>query len=86
VALAFDVRADVRESTIQTHMQRVVDSDAIHGCAGQPVDLLHLRFGAGIAVVAGALLFIYSQFVVRKRSYRARCHRYLCRGMIMDNH
>ena len=26
-----------------------------------------MRFGAGVAVVLGALLFIYSQLVVRKR-------------------
>ncbi len=51
--------------TIQTHMQRVV-GDSYMDVQDQLGLFYLMRFGAGIAVVLGALLFIYSQLVVRK--------------------
>jgi nitric oxide reductase subunit B len=51
--------------TIQTHMQRIV-GDYYMDVQDQ-LDLFYLmRFGAGIAVVLGAILFIYAQVVVRR--------------------
>jgi len=52
--------------TIQTHLQRVL------GQAFMPVQddlaiFYVMRFGSGVAVVLGALLFIYSQIVIRER-------------------
>ena len=52
--------------TIQTHMQRVVGDYFMDVQDALSVFYL-MRFGAGLAVVIGALLFIYSMLVVRKR-------------------
>ena len=52
--------------TIQTHMQRVV-GDYYMDVQDSLSIFYMMRFGAGIAVVAGASLFIYSQLVIRKR-------------------
>ncbi|MCT8160160.1 cbb3-type cytochrome c oxidase subunit I [Pseudoruegeria sp. SHC-113] len=50
--------------TIQTHMQRVVGDYYMD--VQDALDVFYLmRFGAGLAVVIGALLFIYSLAVVR---------------------
>ena len=51
--------------TIQTHMQRIV-GDYYMDVQDQLGLFYFMRFGAGIAVVLGALLFIYSQLVVRR--------------------
>jgi nitric oxide reductase subunit B len=51
--------------TIQTHMQRVV-GDYCMAVQDQLALFYMMRFGAGIAVVLGVILFIYSQFVVRR--------------------
>ncbi len=51
--------------TIQTHMQRVVGDYYMD--VQESLSIFYLmRFGAGAAVVIGALLFIYSILVVRK--------------------
>ena len=51
--------------TIQTHMQRVVGDYYME--VQESLSIFYLmRFGAGVAVVLGALLFIYSQLVIRK--------------------
>ncbi len=52
--------------TIQTHMQRVLGEYFMDVQEGLSLFFL-MRFGAGICVVIGALLFIYSMLVVRKR-------------------
>jgi nitric oxide reductase subunit B len=52
--------------TIQTHMQRVV-GDYYMDVQDSLTIFYIMRFGAGAAVVVGALLFIYSMLVVRKR-------------------
>ena len=52
--------------TIQTHMQRVVGDYYMDVQDALSVFYL-MRFGAGAAVVLGALLFIYSMLVVRKQ-------------------
>jgi len=52
--------------TIQTHMQRVLGENFMSVQDGLTVFYI-MRFGAGVAVVLGALLFIYSQLVVRRR-------------------
>lgn len=51
--------------TIQTHMQRVVGDYYMDVQDSLSVFYL-MRFGAGAAVVIGALLFIYSKLVVRR--------------------
>jgi nitric oxide reductase subunit B len=52
--------------TLQTHMQRVLGDYFMQ--VQDDLALFYLmRFGAGFAVVIGALLFIYSVIVVRKR-------------------
>jgi len=51
--------------TIQTHMQRIV-GDYYMDVQDQLGLFYMMRFGAGVAVVLGALLFIYSQLVVRR--------------------
>lgn len=51
--------------TIQTHMQRVVGDYYMDVQDGLSLFYL-MRFGAGAAVVIGALLYIYSLLVVRK--------------------
>ena len=52
--------------TIQTHMQRIV-GDYYMDVQDQLGLFYLMRFGAGAAVVIGALLFIYSMLVVRRR-------------------
>ena len=50
---------------VQTHLQRVMGMTYME--VQDQLGLFYLmRFGAGCAVVTGALLFIYSQFVVRR--------------------
>ncbi|TQE91306.1 MAG: nitric-oxide reductase large subunit, partial [Spiribacter salinus] len=52
--------------TIQTHMQRVVGDYYMD--VQESLSIFYLmRWGSGLAVVIGALLFIYSILVVRKR-------------------
>jgi nitric oxide reductase subunit B len=51
--------------TIQVHMQRVV-GDYYMDVQDQLGLFYLMRFGSGIAVVLGAVLFIYSQLVVRR--------------------
>ena len=51
--------------TIQTHMQRIV-GDYYMDVQDQLGLFYLMRFGSGIAVVLGALLFIYSMLVVRR--------------------
>ncbi len=52
--------------TIQTHMQRVVGENFMD--VQDTLSIFYImRFGAGVAVVLGALLFIYSILVVRKQ-------------------
>ena len=51
--------------TIQTQMQRVV-GDYYMDVQDQLGLFYLMRFGSGIAVVLGALLFIYSMLVVRQ--------------------
>ncbi|KIT15738.1 cbb3-type cytochrome c oxidase subunit I [Jannaschia aquimarina] len=51
--------------TIQTHMQRVLGE--YYMVVQDDLAIFYvMRFGSGVAVVLGALLFIYSQLVVRK--------------------
>ncbi len=52
--------------TIQTHLQRVMGQNFMTVQDGLTVFYI-MRFGSGVAVVLGALLFIYSVLVVRKR-------------------
>lgn len=52
--------------TIQTHMQRVVGENFMDVQDALSVFYI-MRFGAGVAFVLGALLFIYSILVVRKQ-------------------
>ncbi len=52
--------------TIQTHMQRVVGENFMDVQDTLSVFFI-MRFGAGVAFVIGALLFIYSILVVRKQ-------------------
>jgi nitric oxide reductase subunit B len=52
--------------TIQTHMQRVL-GEYYMSVQDDLVIFYIMRFGSGVAVVLGALLFIYSQLVVRKK-------------------
>ena len=54
--------------TIQTHMQRVVGEDFM-SVQDQLTVFYIMRFGAGAAVVIGALLFIYSLLVPRKELF-----------------
>ncbi|KZK86732.1 Nitric oxide reductase subunit B [Pseudovibrio sp. W64] len=56
--------------TIQTHMQRVVGEDFM-SVQDQLTVFYIMRFGAGAAVVIGALLFIYSLLVPRKELFTA---------------
>ena len=50
---------------VQTHLQRVMGMTYME--VQDQIGLFYLmRFGAGLAVVLGALLFIYSQLVVRR--------------------
>jgi nitric oxide reductase subunit B len=51
--------------TIQTHLQRVMGENYM-AVQDDLVIFYIMRFGSGVAVVLGALLFIYSQLVVRK--------------------
>jgi len=51
--------------TIQTHLQRVM-GEYYMTVQDDLVIFYIMRFGSGVAVVLGALLFIYSQLVVRK--------------------
>lgn len=51
--------------TVQTHLQRVMGMYYMEVQDGLGIFYL-MRFGAGVAVVLGALLFIYSMAVVRK--------------------
>ncbi|KAA0912716.1 cbb3-type cytochrome c oxidase subunit I [Aquicoccus porphyridii] len=51
--------------TVQTHLQRVMGEDFMF--VQEQLALFYwMRFGAGIAVVLGALLFIYAVFVPRR--------------------
>ena len=52
--------------TIQTHMQRVI-GDYYMEVQDSLAIFYVMRFGAGLAVVIGALLFIYSLLVIRQR-------------------
>lgn len=52
--------------TIQTHMQRVL-GDYFMQVQDDLAIFYIMRFGAGVLVVLGAILFIYSQLVVRDR-------------------
>jgi len=52
--------------TIQTHLQRVLGFYFMEVQDDLAIFYI-MRFGAGIAVVLGALLFIYSVIVIRKR-------------------
>jgi nitric oxide reductase subunit B len=52
--------------TIQTHMQGVIGDYYLPVQDSLSIFYL-MRFGSGLAVVAGALLFIYSMLVVRTR-------------------
>ncbi|AEV39054.1 Nitric oxide reductase subunit B [Pseudovibrio sp. FO-BEG1] len=54
--------------TIQTHMQRVVGEDFMT-VQDQLTVFYIMRFGAGAAVVLGAILFIYSVLVPRKELF-----------------
>ncbi len=54
--------------TIQTHMQRVIGEDFM-SVQDQLTVFYIMRFGAGAAVVLGALLFIYSVLVPRKELF-----------------
>ena len=51
--------------TVQTHLQRV-NGEAYMDVQDQLGIFYWMRFGSGIAVVLGALLFIYSIVVVRR--------------------
>ncbi|MBE0452718.1 cbb3-type cytochrome c oxidase subunit I [Roseovarius autotrophicus] len=51
--------------TVQTHLQRVMGEDYM-SVQDQLAVFYWMRFGAGIAVVLGALLFIYAVFVPRR--------------------
>ncbi|MFP7570527.1 cbb3-type cytochrome c oxidase subunit I [Marivita sp. S2033] len=51
---------------IQTHMQRVL-GEYFMSVQDELILFYIMRFGSGLAVVIGAILFIYSIFVVRKR-------------------
>ena len=51
--------------TIQTHMQRIV-GDYYMDVQDQLGLFYLMRFGSGVAVVLGALLFIYAMLVVRR--------------------
>jgi len=56
--------------TIQTHMQRVLGEDFMS--VQEQLGIFYMmRFGAGIAVVLGAILFIYSVWVPRKELIEA---------------
>ena len=51
--------------TIQTHMQRVVGDYYMD--VQDTLEIFYImRFGAGVAVVLGALLFLYSQLVPQR--------------------
>ena len=51
--------------TIQTHMQRVLGEDFM--VVAESLQLFYImRWGAGLAVVIGAILFVYAQLVVHK--------------------
>ncbi|MRX50476.1 nitric-oxide reductase large subunit [Paracoccus sp. S-4012] len=50
--------------TVQTHLQRV-NGEAYMDVQDQLLIFYWMRFGSGVAVVVGALLFIYSVLVVR---------------------
>ncbi len=54
--------------TIQTHMQRVIGEDFM-SVQDQLTVFYIMRFGAGAAVVLGALLFIYSLLIPRKELF-----------------
>jgi nitric oxide reductase subunit B len=51
--------------TVQTHLQRVMGEEYM-AVQDQLAIFYWMRFGAGIAVVLGALLFIYAVFVPRR--------------------
>jgi nitric oxide reductase subunit B len=51
--------------TVQTHLQRVMGEEFM-GVQDQLAVFFWMRFGAGTAVVLGALLFIYAVFVPRR--------------------
>ncbi len=51
--------------TVQTHMQRVLGEDFMSVQDGLGLFYL-MRWGAGAAVVLGAILFIYAQLAPRK--------------------
>jgi len=51
--------------TVQTHLQRVMGEEYM-GVQDQLAIFYWMRFGAGIAVVLGVLLFIYAVFVPRR--------------------
>ena len=51
--------------TIQTHLQRVL-GDYFMDVQDQIAIFYWMRFGAGLIVVIGALLFIYAMWVPRK--------------------
>ena len=56
---------------IQTHLQRVMGMTYME--VQDQIGLFYImRFGAGVAVVLGALLFIYSQLGGAPRDHRAR--------------
>ena len=51
--------------TIQTHLQRVIGEDFMS--VQDHLELFYImRFGAGVAVVLGAFVFLYAIFVPRK--------------------
>ncbi len=54
--------------TVQTHLQRV-NGEAYMDVQDQLAIFYWMRFGAGVAVVLGALLFIYSVAVVRREVF-----------------
>lgn len=54
--------------TVQTHLQRV-NGEAYMDVQDQLAIFYWMRFGSGVAVVLGALLFIYSVAVVRREVF-----------------
>jgi nitric oxide reductase subunit B len=59
--------------TVQTHLQRVMGEDFM-SVQDQLAIFYWMRFGSGIAVVLGALLFIYAVFVPRKEIIEPGIH------------
>ena len=57
--------------TIQTHMQRVLGENFMEVQEGLSLFYM-MRFGSGLAVVIGALLFIYSMMVPHRELFTKR--------------